>query len=144
MISSIYFLTFPSFSLAAVFIHLLIFLVRSRVLFFCSSVLFFVFFLHILPHFCCFNLNSVFLIHLLDISLSSPCSSSSCVSFSIYTSSFFILSSCCFLPLLSSFFFSLFSLSSCPSVTISSIFLVISWERCSPLSHFIHPWAITH
>ena len=25
---------------------------------------------------------------------------------------------------------------------ITSIFLVISWERCSPLPHFIHSWAL--
>ena len=45
----------------------------------------------------------------------------------------------------SSYSFSSFSFSSYysyPRVMISSIFLVISWERCSPLSHLIHPWSI--
>ena len=37
------------------------------------------------------------------------------------------------------FLFFLFSFSSYPSMKISSIFLVISWERCSLLPHFIHP-----
>ena len=48
--------------------------------------------------------------------------------------------------LFSSFsFFSLFSSSSYPkyiNMMISSIFLVISWERWSVLPHFIHAWII--
>ena len=103
-----------------------------------SSVFFFVFFLHIFPHFCCFNFHPVFLsLALFDLSLPSPCSSSSSVSSSISTSSFFF--SPLFLFFLFSFFFLPLLFSSYPSVTISSIFLVISWERCSPLPHFIHP-----
>ena len=73
---------------------------------------------------------------LFDLSLPSRCSSSSSVSSSISTS-FFLFSS--FLFFLFSFFFLPLLFSSYPSVTISSIFLVISWERCSPLPHFIHP-----
>ena len=51
-----------------------------------------------------------------------------------------------FLLLFFLFFFSFLPFSSSSSypnyinVMISSIFLVISWEQCSPLPHFIHPW----
>ena len=74
---------------------------------------------------------------LLYISLSSLCSSFSSENSLISTSSFFP-------PLFLFFLFSFFSFSSYPSVTISSIFLVISWERCSPLPHFIHPCVWVH
>ena len=45
------------------FFFSLFFHFRSSVLFSYSSVFFFIFFLHILPHICCFNFNPVFLIH---------------------------------------------------------------------------------
>ena len=51
----------------------------------------------------------------------------------------FLFFSFFFLPLLF-FFFLPFSFPSYLSVTISSFFLVISWEWCSPLLRFIHPW----
>ena len=83
----------------------------------------------------------------LDLSLSSPnspCSSSSSVkflNFCLFFFSFLIFFS--FLLFFFSYsslsFYSLFSFSSYLSVTISSIILVISWEQCSPLPHFIHP-----
>ena len=114
---------------------------------FSYSAVFFLFFLHILPHSISTQFSSFisfawfkFIITMITM----PFPSSSSVSSSISAYSFF------FPPLLSFllFFFSSSSLSSSslfyfslyPSVTISSIFLIISWERCSPLPHFIHPW----
>ena len=111
-----------------------------------SDCFFFIFFLPILPHSSSTQLSSFisfawFKFTITMITMLFPSSSS--VSSSISAYSFF------FPPLFSFllFFFSssslssssLFYFSSYLSVTVSSIFLVISWKRCSPLPHFIHP-----
>ena len=71
----------------------------------------------------------------LNLNLASPCSSSSSVSTSFLFPLFFS-----FFPLLFSFLPLLLFLlyPNYTNVMISSIFLVISWERCSLLPHFIH------
>ena len=80
---------------------------------------------------------------LLNISLSSPCFLFLCkflnFSSSFFFSPLFFSSSLSSSSLFSFSSSSIFSFPSYLSVTISSIFLVISWERCSPLPHFIHP-----
>ena len=70
---------------------------------------------------------------LLNLNLSSPCSSSSSIPTSFLLLFFLFFFS--FLPFLLFLFISNYI-----NVMISSIFLVISWERCSPLPHFIHSW----
>ena len=75
-----------------------------------SSSLKRVFFLYIFPHFCCFSVNPVFPIHylsVLDLSSSSPCSSSvTCKFLNFYR---FFLSSSSLSSFSSSFLFSSFS-----------------------------------
>ena len=123
------FLNFPShFSpLVAVFHSSSLPCISDPMIFFCSSVFFFVFF-HIRPihHFSQFSSF---------ISISSP---------SISAFFLFFLSPPFLWKILSLRFLppSISSSSSYLSYTnamISSIFPVIFWERCSPLPHFIHP-----
>ena len=125
-------LSFPSFSPVAAFHSFFLspaFPIQQS--FSCSSVLLFFHFLFFLI----FSFPRS--LALLDLNLSSPCSSS----FSISTYLLFLFSPP-FLPLLFLFWVlppSSFSYPNYINVMISSIFLVISWERCSPLPHFIHP-----
>ena len=127
---------------------------RSSILFSYSSVFFFVFFLHILLHFCCFSFNPVFLISfawykfIITMLFLFLCKFLNfylfffSILFLFISFSFFLSSSFFFSLLFFLFPFFFLPFSSYPSEMISSIFLVISWERCSPLPHFIHPCAL--
>ena len=129
---------FPPFLLKLLFIPLFLLpLPIQRSLFLFFSFLLRLFFFSHSSSFLLFQFQSSFLhsLALFELCLPSPCSSS--VSSSISTSSFFF--SPLFIFFLFSFLFLPLLFSSYPSVTIYSIFLVISWERCSPLPHFIHP-----